>query len=200
MGAGFGGIGDASRAVLPFDAGGAWQHERKVADHVVLIKLVQEVIATQSKDLQLAAWLTESLVKTKGFTGLNDGLALCHGLVEKFWDTVYPAMWRRTTSNCAPCPSTGSAPGWKRHSRASRCARMVTISSNTRLRGAFWPKIRPRPKSRKRNATKPLKKENSRLKFSTVPSASHPRPSMRRARRLWTSALQLYRARRSLRR
>lgn len=71
---------------------GAWQHERKVADHVVLIKLVQEVIATQSKDLQLAAWLTESLVKTKGFTGLNDGLALCHGLVEKFWDTVYPAM------------------------------------------------------------------------------------------------------------
>src|SRR5580698_7010217 len=52
---------------------GAWQHERKVADHVAVIKLTQEVIATQSKDLQLAAWLTDSLVKTRGFPGLLDG-------------------------------------------------------------------------------------------------------------------------------
>jgi type VI secretion system protein ImpA len=69
---------------------GAWQHERKVADHVAVIKLTQEVIATQSKDLQLTAWLTESLIKTKGFAGLLDGLTLCRGLLEKFWDTVYP--------------------------------------------------------------------------------------------------------------
>jgi type VI secretion system protein ImpA len=71
---------------------GAWQHERKVADHAAVVKLVQEVIATQSKDLQLAAWLTESLVKTKGYPGLYDGLTLCHGLIEKFWDTLYPAI------------------------------------------------------------------------------------------------------------
>ncbi|MGD0360686.1 MAG: type VI secretion system protein TssA [Bryobacteraceae bacterium] len=69
---------------------GAWQHERKVADHNAVIKLTQEAIATQSKDLQLAAWLTESLTKTRGFVGLYDGLILCHGLVEQFWDTVYP--------------------------------------------------------------------------------------------------------------
>jgi type VI secretion system protein ImpA len=71
---------------------GAWQRERKIADHGAVVKLAQEAIATQSKDLQLAAWLTESLVKTKGFAGLFDGLTLCHGLVEKFWDTLYPAM------------------------------------------------------------------------------------------------------------
>lgn len=69
---------------------GAWQHERKVADHGAVIKLAQEAIATQSKDLQLSAWLTEALVKTRGYPGLIDGLAVCHGLVEKFWDTVYP--------------------------------------------------------------------------------------------------------------
>jgi type VI secretion system protein ImpA len=69
---------------------GAWQHERKVADYGAVAKLAQEAIATQSKDLQLAAWLTESLVKTKGYQGLCDGLALCHGLIEKFWDTLYP--------------------------------------------------------------------------------------------------------------
>ena len=60
---------------------GAWQRERKVADYSTVIKLAQEAIATQSKDLQLAAWLTEALVKTRRFTGLLDGLTLCHGLV-----------------------------------------------------------------------------------------------------------------------
>jgi type VI secretion system protein ImpA len=71
---------------------GAWQRERKVADHTTVIKLIQETIATQSKDLQLAAWLAESLVKTKGFSGLLDGLELCRGMIEKFWDTLYPEL------------------------------------------------------------------------------------------------------------
>ncbi|HVN07123.1 MAG TPA: type VI secretion system protein TssA [Bryobacteraceae bacterium] len=73
-------------------AQGAWQIERKVADHAAVIKLAQETIATGSKDLQLAAWLTESLLKTKGFAGLNDGLALCRGLIEGFWDTLHPEL------------------------------------------------------------------------------------------------------------
>jgi type VI secretion system protein ImpA len=71
-------------------AQGAWQRERKVADHNTVIKLAQEAIATKSKDLQLAAWLTESLTKTSGFTGLLDGLNLCRGLIDGFWETVYP--------------------------------------------------------------------------------------------------------------
>jgi len=71
---------------------GAWQFERKVADHNVVIKLTQETLATQSKDLQSAAWLTESLLKTKGFNGLLDGLVLCRELVANFWDTLYPAI------------------------------------------------------------------------------------------------------------
>src|ERR1017187_4038495 len=71
---------------------GDWQRERKVADQVAVVKLAQEAIATQSKDLQLAAWLAESLIKTKGFAGLFDGLTLCHGLIEKFWDTLYPVI------------------------------------------------------------------------------------------------------------
>jgi type VI secretion system protein ImpA len=73
-------------------AQGAWQHERKVADHNGVIKLAQEAVATQTKDLQLAAWLTESLLKTDGFAGLLDGLGLCRGLVENFWDTLYPQI------------------------------------------------------------------------------------------------------------
>ncbi len=73
-------------------AQGAWKHERKVADHPFVIKTCQEAIATRSKDLQLAAWLTESLLKQEGFGGLAAGLELCHGLLETFWETVYPEI------------------------------------------------------------------------------------------------------------
>lgn len=73
-------------------AQGAWQYERKIADHSSVIRLAQEAIATQAKDLQLAAWLTESLLKTQGFGGLRDGLLLCRGLVQNFWDTLYPEL------------------------------------------------------------------------------------------------------------
>lgn len=73
-------------------AQGAWQTERKLADWVAVIRLTQETIAEKSKDLQLAAWLTEALLRKQGMHGLRDGLDLCTGLLEKFWDTMYPEI------------------------------------------------------------------------------------------------------------
>jgi type VI secretion system protein ImpA len=73
-------------------AQGAWQHERKVADWVQVSKLCQDAIATQSKDLQLAVWLSEALLKREGVRGFCEGLILCHGLLDKFWDTLYPEL------------------------------------------------------------------------------------------------------------
>ena len=49
---------------------GDWQRERKVADWALVIKLGSEAIATKSKDLQLAVWLTEALLHKEGFPGL----------------------------------------------------------------------------------------------------------------------------------
>jgi type VI secretion system protein ImpA len=71
-------------------AQGAWQHERKIADHGRAIRLAQDALATQSKDLQLAAWLCDSLVKQHGIRGLRDGLVLCQRLLERFWETLHP--------------------------------------------------------------------------------------------------------------
>lgn len=71
---------------------GAWVHERKVADHRKVIDLSQEMIATKTKDLQLAVWLTQSLVTSQGFPGLIDGLGLFHGLIDRFWETLYPEL------------------------------------------------------------------------------------------------------------
>src|ERR1044071_9798054 len=53
---------------------GAWQTERKLADWPTVIKLSQEAIALQSKDLQLAVWLTEALLKKQSVRGLCDGI------------------------------------------------------------------------------------------------------------------------------
>ena len=71
---------------------GAWQSERKTANYPLVIKLAQETLATVSKDLQLAAWLTEALLMTESYGGLCQGIRLCHGLLTGFWDTVYPLI------------------------------------------------------------------------------------------------------------
>jgi type VI secretion system protein ImpA len=71
---------------------GMTERDRKTADNALVIKLTTDALTTKTKDLQLAAWLTEAWLKQKGFGGLRDGLAVCHGLVEKFWETVYPEI------------------------------------------------------------------------------------------------------------
>jgi len=73
-------------------AQGDWQHERKTADYSLVANLSQDALATRTKDLQLAAWLTEAMLHIEGFSGLRQGLVLCTGLVGNFWDTLYPPI------------------------------------------------------------------------------------------------------------
>jgi len=46
----------------------------------------------RTKDLRVILYLTLALVKTDGFEGLQDGLNLLHGLLERHWDTFYPQL------------------------------------------------------------------------------------------------------------
>lgn len=73
-------------------AQGVWQTARKVADWNQVIKLASNAITKQSKDLQLAAWLTEALVYREGFAGFREGLQLIHDLLNEFWDNLYPEL------------------------------------------------------------------------------------------------------------
>jgi type VI secretion system protein ImpA len=73
-------------------AQGDWQTEFKKADWVLVTKLASDVLAKQSKDLQIAAWLSEALLRREGFSGLREGLDLLRGLVADFWETVYPEI------------------------------------------------------------------------------------------------------------
>ena len=71
---------------------GDWQFKRKTADWGQVLKLGQESIASKSKDLQIAAWVTEALLNTDGVGGLRDGLLLIRSLIENFWDYLYPEL------------------------------------------------------------------------------------------------------------
>ncbi|MFO1159796.1 MAG: type VI secretion system protein TssA [Reyranellaceae bacterium] len=43
-----------------------------------------------TKDLEIATWLTEALVRISGLSGLMAGSAVIGGLVERYWDGIFP--------------------------------------------------------------------------------------------------------------
>ncbi len=55
-----------------------------------ILDLAPKVLTTQSKDLEVAAWLVEALLRRHSFAGLRDGFRLVRGLVENYWDGLYP--------------------------------------------------------------------------------------------------------------
>jgi len=69
---------------------GEWQHTRKVADWPQVIKLTSDAVATKSKDIQLAAWLAEAMLRREGFGGFRATVDAIRGLVDTFWDHLYP--------------------------------------------------------------------------------------------------------------
>jgi type VI secretion system protein ImpA len=71
---------------------GAWEREVKTADYVQVIKLCEEALALQTKDLWLGAWLTEALIARDKFEGLREGMEVLRALIETFWDTLYPEL------------------------------------------------------------------------------------------------------------
>ncbi|MFI5120179.1 MAG: type VI secretion system protein TssA, partial [Thermoanaerobaculia bacterium] len=73
-------------------AQGDWVHELKVADWEKVAELAGESLSGKTKDLQIVAWLSEAAVNMNGFPGLRDSLKLATGLLEKFWDTLYPEI------------------------------------------------------------------------------------------------------------
>jgi type VI secretion system protein ImpA len=71
---------------------GDWQRPRKAADFALVAKLAGDALASRSKDLKLAAFLTEAQLRREGFAGLRDGLELLRALLEQFWADAYPQL------------------------------------------------------------------------------------------------------------
>jgi type VI secretion system protein ImpA len=71
---------------------GIWQRELKRSDWPGVAAVASEALAVRSKDLQLAAWLTEAWVRLYGFAGLGHGLRLMAALCGAFWETLNPQL------------------------------------------------------------------------------------------------------------
>lgn len=55
-----------------------------------VLDLAPKLLAENSKDLEVVAFLIEALVRQHGFAGLRDGYRLARELVERYWDHLYP--------------------------------------------------------------------------------------------------------------
>lgn len=55
-----------------------------------VLALGPKALTEHAKDLEVAAWMVEALVRYAGFAGLRDGFKLIRGLVTNFWDGIYP--------------------------------------------------------------------------------------------------------------
>lgn len=85
-------VREARRADDPNLRQGDWQTELKVADWRMVIRLANEVLTRQSKDLQMAVWLGEALISTEGLAGAAQSFELLNGLLENLWDGLFPEL------------------------------------------------------------------------------------------------------------
>jgi type VI secretion system protein ImpA len=78
-------------AAEPDQAGGGNQEAAMPPQWRSVRDVAIKVLTENSKDLEVAAWLTEALVRNDGLSGLAAGAKLIGGLTEAFWDSnLYP--------------------------------------------------------------------------------------------------------------
>lgn len=85
-------IREARSADDPALAQGDWETIPKRAEWARVRQLCEEALSRRSKDLQIAAWYAEALTRLEGFRGLTFGLRLVTGLLQRYWDSIYPSL------------------------------------------------------------------------------------------------------------
>lgn len=56
----------------------------------MVLNLCVDILTNKAKDLEVAVWLVEALVRQAGFAGLALGFKLLTGLTSVYWDDIYP--------------------------------------------------------------------------------------------------------------
>lgn len=70
---------------------GEWERPLKKADWPLVVRLCLSALQSESKDLQIAAWLCEAWVRLHGIRGMSAGVRLLDGMVAHFWADAYPS-------------------------------------------------------------------------------------------------------------
>ncbi len=71
---------------------GVWRHELKRADWNGIMRVTSEALCSRSKDLQMAVWLAEAWVRLDGLAGLERGVELVAGLIERYGPELHPRI------------------------------------------------------------------------------------------------------------
>jgi type VI secretion system protein ImpA len=71
---------------------GDWKTEIKVSDWDKVIAIATDALTKRTKDLQIAVWLTEALIKKEGFDGFALSLEMLTGFLRDYWDHLYPVI------------------------------------------------------------------------------------------------------------
>jgi type VI secretion system protein ImpA len=58
----------------------------------IVLDTATEILANQAKDLEIASWLVEALVRHYGFAGLRDGLKILTGIAANYWGQCFPEL------------------------------------------------------------------------------------------------------------
>jgi type VI secretion system ImpA family protein len=83
-------IREAREEDNPTLARGVWKAPLKRAEWSQVVTLCLDALQNRSKDLQIAAWLTEAWQQLYGLAGLREGLRVATALCERFWDSLHP--------------------------------------------------------------------------------------------------------------
>ncbi len=122
-----------------------------------VIEVATDVLATRSKDLLIAGWLAEALVRESGFAGFRDGLRLIRGFVDRFWDGLHPLPEDQDLSNrAAPFAWLTSPDGGARMPAALREIPLALSANEPTLNWIFWHqrRVAPRGKDEKEDVYK----------------------------------------------
>lgn len=71
---------------------GEWERPLKKADWRAIANQCAALLASRSKDIQLAAWLCEAWTHQHGIDGFVAGVEVLNGLTDQYWDEVYPLI------------------------------------------------------------------------------------------------------------
>jgi type VI secretion system protein ImpA len=85
-------IKDARNAARAAERNNIFDNDNSEADSHwrKILELAPDILQNQSKDLEIASWYVEALVRRYGYQGLRDGFKLIYGLIENFWNDLYP--------------------------------------------------------------------------------------------------------------
>ncbi|MDR1064108.1 MAG: type VI secretion system protein TssA [Azoarcus sp.] len=94
-------IREARRADNPALTQGDWVTPVKLAEWDKVCAWCEAGLRARSKDLQLAAWYVEALVREEGFVGAGFGFRLIAWLLQRYWEPLFPVDLEERTGKLA---------------------------------------------------------------------------------------------------